>query len=898
MAASTPPMARQWEHTPSAHCRFNIGDRVQFLGGVNNGRNSAGALRSRIDLRPGDEGYVFDKPTMEDTIGCRFGNTRVFLRPSELRLLGHPKGPVGGAQGNSMTGKSCPERTSPRCQAQAGPVGQKPLRKPSNEQEARDAIKFAGPGSPRCPPKASSPPRRTSRGGYPKSQVFPPRTAEGTDKDVANGGDGSERLHPPSFYCPISQQCMHDPVVLTDGHTYERRHIEKWLTQNETSPVSGARLTHKTIVTNHALRNAIEEYFEQVLGSHRQAIRQATEGMHRQGNFTSNATLVQTIDSLMQCAILINANMSTEVVLKRIMNEAKSLLGAEAASVFLVDPERRELYSTVNSTGNEIRMPITFGVAGHVASTGNPCIVQNAYSDARFNNAVDSQTGFTTRNMVCVPIRSSNGGIIGVAELINKTDAGVLSLGQRGREDFTIEDQQFFQALASQAGAALANNGIRVTPGSGGWLAGSSPARTSRASSPLFYGKSSQGVRGDASGSTSSTADPSPGNRSELSFCTTPKMEDSILSPARFAAVRPLLVLALNGWDLDALTLAELTDNRPLSVLCTFLFEELGLVSGLNLDSSKMQAFFSIMERGYPESNQYHNRAHVTSVVHVMHALMSLGGVAEAASAALSSLCEDPERRLMLVTLAGLLAAVVHDFEHEGVTNEFLVKTSNHKALTYNDKSPNENHHVSAAFAVMGRPECNILEVLSATELRQVRQIVIDMVLATDMASNNAIVKSFVEIVEKSNTERNANVGVEASGAGVQGSGSPTRGVAFAPATAPEAVMALQMALKCADLGHLTLQWSSHVRWVHRLEAELFAQGDLEKKLGLSPRSAFTDREKPGVTDSQSGFINFVVLPVFRSMTGAFPQAAPVLTALEANAKLWKAVEDSRGAEP
>ena len=35
--------------------------------------------------------------------------------------------------------------------------------------------------------------------------------------------------HPPSFYCPISQQCMHDPVVLADGHTYECRYIERWL---------------------------------------------------------------------------------------------------------------------------------------------------------------------------------------------------------------------------------------------------------------------------------------------------------------------------------------------------------------------------------------------------------------------------------------------------------------------------------------------------------------------------------------------------------------------------------------------------------------------------------------------------------------------------------------------
>merc|ERR1719221_1540520 len=78
--------------------------------------------------------------------------------------------------------------------------------------------------------------------------------------------------HPASFYCPISQQCMHDPVVLVDGHTYERRHIERWLQEHTTSPVSGLQLPRLDIIPNHASRNAIDEYFQQELSVHRQAI--------------------------------------------------------------------------------------------------------------------------------------------------------------------------------------------------------------------------------------------------------------------------------------------------------------------------------------------------------------------------------------------------------------------------------------------------------------------------------------------------------------------------------------------------------------------------------------------------------------------------------------------------
>merc|ERR1719221_189156 len=91
------------------------------------------------------------------------------------------------------------------------------------------------------------------------------------------GGDSATSAaarwsHPVSFLCPISHQCMHDPVVLSDGHTYERRHIERWLQEHTTSPVTGSPVLPQAF-PNHALRNSIEEYFQQVFSVHRRAIR-------------------------------------------------------------------------------------------------------------------------------------------------------------------------------------------------------------------------------------------------------------------------------------------------------------------------------------------------------------------------------------------------------------------------------------------------------------------------------------------------------------------------------------------------------------------------------------------------------------------------------------------------
>merc|ERR1719277_643876 len=139
----------------------------------------------------------------------------------------------------------------------------------------------------------------------------------------------------------------------------------------------------------------------------------------------SNEPLLRTIDALMQCSLLVNADMSAERALKDIMEEAKALVGAEVGSAFLADWERQELYSTVNSTGSEIRIPVTSGIAGHVATTALPLVINDAYADSRFDKTVDEKTGFRTRNILCVPLKLKKDNVIGVCQLLNKTSSGV-----------------------------------------------------------------------------------------------------------------------------------------------------------------------------------------------------------------------------------------------------------------------------------------------------------------------------------------------------------------------------------------------------------------------------------------------------------------------------------------
>ena len=121
-------------------------------------------------------------------------------------------------------------------------------------------------------------------------------------------------------------------------------------------------------------------------------------------------------------------------------------VGAERGTVFLNDSSTGELYSRV-AQGNfqrEIRILNNSGVAGHVFTSGEDRIVNDAYKDEYFNAEIDKQTGYVTKSILCVPIKTVKGEIIGVAQALNKKS------GQ-----FTGDDLEILSSMTTQAAVVL-----------------------------------------------------------------------------------------------------------------------------------------------------------------------------------------------------------------------------------------------------------------------------------------------------------------------------------------------------------------------------------------------------------------------------------------------------------
>jgi len=170
-------------------------------------------------------------------------------------------------------------------------------------------------------------------------------------------------------------------------------------------------------------------------------------------NLTSTAEIgtrqlrhLRKIELLLDVSHKMAAYDTLDGVLNALVEMTTAQLGTERGSLFLNDPETNELYSRIaqGSIQREIRMLNTLGVAGHVFTSGEPLIIHDTYSDSRFNRSIDEQTGFVTRNVICVPIRTVTGTIIGVVQSLNKS---------KGK--FTKSDLELLESMISQGTLAL-----------------------------------------------------------------------------------------------------------------------------------------------------------------------------------------------------------------------------------------------------------------------------------------------------------------------------------------------------------------------------------------------------------------------------------------------------------
>ena len=151
--------------------------------------------------------------------------------------------------------------------------------------------------------------------------------------------------------------------------------------------------------------------------------------------------------ALLAVAQELSSVLDTNTLVRKIMTKAQTFIGADRCSLFLVDKIRGGLWSVVAHGTDRIHIPEGEGIAGYVAQSGETLNIPDAYNDPRFNSAVDKQTGYRTRSILCVPIKNNDGTIMGCTQMINKI----------GASEFVQTDVDLMSAFNVFCGIALSN---------------------------------------------------------------------------------------------------------------------------------------------------------------------------------------------------------------------------------------------------------------------------------------------------------------------------------------------------------------------------------------------------------------------------------------------------------
>lgn len=161
-----------------------------------------------------------------------------------------------------------------------------------------------------------------------------------------------------------------------------------------------------------------------------------------------NLERLERLASTLEVATAFSQARESGPLLELIANAATRILGCERASIFLWDRYHHELIAcpALGLNGATLRLPDTAGVVGEVVQAGKSIRVDDAYRDPRFDKSVDLANGFTTRNLLCHPLRDAEGNLIGAFEVLNRIDG-----------PFSDDDVETLLQLGVPAASALEN---------------------------------------------------------------------------------------------------------------------------------------------------------------------------------------------------------------------------------------------------------------------------------------------------------------------------------------------------------------------------------------------------------------------------------------------------------
>ena len=287
-------------------------------------------------------------------------------------------------------------------------------------------------------------------------------------------------------------------------------------------------------------------------------------------------------------------------------------------------------------------------------------------------------------------------------------------------------------------------------------------------------------------------------------------------SPLRLASSDPNIAskIKVGKWNFDAIAAMQAHPNI-LRIVGNELLQNFSFVS-----RSALATFLVKLEAKYNSEIPYHSNAHAADCANSFEVMLSNSG-----------------QDLHPLRIASCyLAALGHDVGHPGYNNAFMINSRHELAVTYNDRSVLESFHAAELERLLAT--ARVLALPKALEQKE-RQVRIAYILSTDMSKHMQDLADFRLKLGCKDFDPCGNAG--------------------------DQQLATMWLFRASDIAHSAKPWPIHRTWSMRVVQEFHEQGDRERALDL-PISPLCDRENFELAKSQTGFLQFVCVPMWQEL--------------------------------
>lgn len=286
------------------------------------------------------------------------------------------------------------------------------------------------------------------------------------------------------------------------------------------------------------------------------------------------------------------------------------------------------------------------------------------------------------------------------------------------------------------------------------------------------------------------------------------------------------------------------------------IFYKFNLMSEFNISNEKFFRFIYEVRQTYKKV-PYHNWRHAVDVTQfVTYELIT----------------SQYDQVLTKFELFGLMvSAICHDANHDGFTNVYNVKAETPLGILFKNQSVMETHHCTISIEIISKEECNLFETLNAEDYKKMWNLIIQLILATDMARHFDLLKQFAALKDSNQ---------------------------FSLDIPENRILLMQLILKCGDISNVSRPFLLADKWCDVLCEEFFRQGDLEMANGMEYTSPLNDRSHLDKPKSQIGFYSFVCLPLYQATARAIPKLDVNVQQVQSNLAIWKKAQEEAEAAP